>query len=489
MNITPTRSEGLQREWSITIPAADLSRRLDARLETLRAKTKLRGFRPGKVPASHLRRLYGRSLMREIVQTAMQETGEKILADENLRPAEEPRFTLDESAMPGGMEAVEKGECDLACRFALEVIPEIDLGDFSRLSLVRPTTEITAEDVERALERIAHQNRKFEPKDAEDATAEPGDRIRLDFDGSIDGAPFADSRREDVFMEIPAAPDNNAEGEDAADTSIAGFAHALRGRNKGESEVDIDFPADHPLPEFAGKQARFAVTIKEIAAPHTPALDDAFAAALGAENLDALRKQISQAIAAEDARAARAKLKRQLLDQLARQYDFALPNGMVARESAAIQSQLAPPPAEGEPADAPSEEDDALAREYASIAERRVRLALLMSEIGRRNNIEVTPDELSRAVAVQAQRMPQKEQAKLYAYYRDNPRALETIRAPIFEDKVTDFLFELARIEEREVTRETLYSDADFPAEEEADAAPSKKKPAKKKTAPPKKKK
>ena len=477
MEIKPGRSEGLEREWKITVSAEELCERLEGRLQELRGKTKLRGFRPGKVPLTHLRRLYGRSLMGEIVNGVMQETGRQILEREKLRPAMQPRIELASEEMKGGMEAVEKGEGDLAYRMSLEVMPEIELQDFSKLRLMRPVAKVTAADVEQALQRLARQRRKFQPQKGKDAKARQGDRVRLDFDGSIDGKPFAGSQGRDVTVEIPAG-DASAPG---------GFETQLLGKKTGKGEISLTFPKEHPDAALAGKEAGFAIDIKEIASPQEVAVDEDFAASLGAKNLEELRKQISEALAAEDARAARAKLKRQLLDQLAEQYAFALPNGMVRQELAAIQAQMRNFPSQETPASGEEKNDaigeEELQREYGPIAERRVRLALLMSEIGRNNNIQVTSEELSRAVAAQAQRLPQKEQQRLYAYYRDHSEALENIRAPIFEDKVTDFLFELAKIEEREVSREELYRDEDADATKAGvEEAKTGKKKARKKT-------
>ena len=455
MEITPSRSEGLEREWKITVPAEELSQRLEIRLQELRTKTKLRGFRPGKVPLIHLRRLYGKSLMNEIVNTVMQETGKQILEQEKLRPAMRPRIELASEEMEGGMDAVEKGEGNLAYRMSLEVIPEIELQDFSKLRLTRPVVKVAAADVEQALQRLAHQRRSFQPREGKDAKAREGDRVRLDFDGTINGKPFPGSEGRDVTVEIPAK----------GSALPSGFETQLLNKKPGKGNLSVTFPENYPDAFLAGKNASFTIDIKEIAAPQKIAIDEDFATSLGAGNLEELRKQISDTLAAEDARAARVKLKRQLLDRLAEQYAFALPNGMVRQELAAIRAQLQNlSPQENiaskeEESEAISEEE--LQREYGPIAERRVRLALLMSEIGRNNNIQVTSEELSRAVAAQAQRLPQKEQQRLYAYYRDHPEALENIRMPIFEDKVTDFLFELAKIEEHEVSREELYRDQD----------------------------
>ena len=458
MEITPSSKEGLQREWKINVPAEELSQRLESRLLELRAKTRLKGFRPGKVPVSHLRRLYGASLMNEIIDGVMQETGKQILEQENLRPAMRPHIELDTDAMAGGLEAVQKGEGNLAYKMSLEVIPEITLQDFGTLKLTRPMAKVSKKDVEQALERLAKQRRAFAPREAKSATAQEGDRVRLDFDGMIDGEKFPGGEGRDVLAEIP--PKHSDSG---------GFEKELLGKKKGKSKLEVTFPEDYPDANLAGKKAKFDIDVKEISAPEEVTIDEDFATGLGVKNLEELRKQISDALAQEDNHATRAKMKRQLLDQLAEQYSFDLPGGMVSQELEAIRAQISQEhaPQEGDAQPAISEEE--LQKEYAPIAERRVRLALLMSEIGRRNNIQVTSDELQRAIAAQAQRFPGEEQ-KLYAYYREHPEALENIRAPMFEDKVTDFLFELAKIEDKEVTREELFRED----EEEVEAAAEK---------------
>ena len=467
MEITPSRSEGLEREWKITVPAEELSQRLESRLQELRATSKLRGFRPGKVPLNHLRRLYGKNLMNEIINGVMQETGKRILEQENLRPAMRPRIELAHEDMKNGMEAVAKGESQLAYRIFLEVVPEIELQNFSTLRLIRPVTKVAPADVEKALDKLAHQRRNFLPRQGKGVKAREGDRVRLDFDGTIDDKAFPGSEGRDVIVEIPAR----------GSSISSGFEAQLLGRKPGKSELSVTFPEEYPDATLAGKDASFAIDIKEISAPQDIAIDEDFATSMGVKNLEELRRQISDALAAEDARAARAKLKRQLLDQLAEQYAFALPNVLVQQELAAIRAQL--PNLSTQESETASEEE--LQREYTPIAERRVRLALLMNEIGRNNNIQVTSEEISRIVAAQAQRLPQEEQQRLYAYYRDHPEALENIRAPIFEDKVTDFLFELAKIEEREVSREELYRDEDADeADAEDEQNKTKKKPSKK---------
>ena len=445
MEITASRNEGLEREWKVRVPAEELSKRLEARLQELQPQAKLKGFRPGKVPVSHLRRLYGKSLMSEVIDGVMEETGKRILEEAGLRPAMRPRIELETDEMEGGLEAVQNGKGALAYKMSLEVVPEIKLQDFTTLELTRKVAKVGEEDIESALEKLAQQHRTFKTCEDENAMAREGDRVRLDFVGRIDGKPFENGEGKDVLVEIP------------AEESTGGFEKKLQGRKVGKSEMNVTFPKDYHEEALAGQEASFDIDIKEIAQPQEVTIDDNFATKMGADNLEALRKQVSDVLAAEDTRMTRAKLKRQLLDRLAEQYSFELPSGMVKQELQSIAAQVSPPTQEGKN-ETPDEEE--LKREYSDIAERRVRLALVLNEIGQRNNVEVTSQELSHAIALQAQKFPGDEQ-KLYAYYREHPEAIERLRAPIFEDKVIDFLFELAKIEEQEISREELYRDED----------------------------
>ena len=441
MEITASQNEGLEREWKVRVPAEELSKRLEARLQELQPQAKLKGFRPGKVPVSHLRRIYGKSLMSEVIDGVMTETSKRILEEAGLRPAMRPRIELETDEMEGGLEAVQNGKGALAYKMSLEIVPEIKLLDFTTLELTRKVAKVEEKDIESALEKLARRRRTFKTCEDENATAREGDRVRLDFVGRIDGKPFENGEGKDVLVEIP------AEGSDG------GFEKKLQGRKVGKSKMNVTFPEDYHEKALAGQEASFDIDIKEIAQPQEVTIDEDFATSMGEENLEALRKRASNVLAGENMQMTRAKLKRQLLDKLAEQYSFELPNGMVKQELQSIAAQISPPTQESKN-ETPNEE------ELKDIAERRVRLALVLNEIGQRNNIEVTSQELSQVIALQARNFPGEEQ-KLYAHYREHPEALERLRAPIFEDKVIDFLFELAKIEEQEVSREELYRDED----------------------------
>ena len=437
MEVTASRNEGLEREWKVRIPAEELSKRLEIHLRELQARANIKGFRPGKVPVSHLRQLYGKKLMSEIVDGMMKETSQRIVEESGLRPATPTRIEIEE--MEGGIEALQNGKGALAYKISLEIVPEFKLQDFTTLELTRKVAKISEEDIDSELENFARRRRTFKAIEDKDAEAKEGDRVRLDFVGKTDGRHIENMEGKDALVEIV------AQGHED------GFEKALRGRKVGESKIDVTFPKDHHDEKLAGRNIVFDIDIKEIAQPQEVVIDEDFATGLGMENLEALRKRIQTDLAAKDAQTTRAKLKRQLLDKLAEQYSFELPSRMVKQQLQSISKQLSP---------ATQEDEEKLKREYGEIAERRLRLAFVLGEIGQRNNIEVTSQELNHAVTSQAQMFARNEQ-KLRIYYRDNPEALETLRKVIFEDKVVDFLLELAKTEEKEISRDELYQNDD----------------------------
>ena len=439
MEVTASRNEGLEREWKVRIPAEELSKRLDIHLRELQARANIKGFRPGKVPVSHLRQLYSKKLMSEIVDGMMKETSQRIVEESGLRPATPPLVEIETEEMEGGIEALQNGKGTLAYKILLEVAPEFELQDFTTLELTRKVAKISEEDIDSELENFAQRQRTFKTIEDKDAEAKEGDRVRLDFVGKTDGRPIENMEGKDALVEIV------AQGHED------GFEKALRGRKVGESKIDVTFPKDHHDERLAGRNIVFDIDIKEIAQPQEVVIDEDFATGLGMENLEALRKRIQTDLAAKDAQTTRAKLKRQLLDKLAEQYSFELPSRMVKQQLQSISTQLSP---------ATQEDEEKLKREYGEIAERRLRLAFVLGEIGQRNNIEVTSQELNHAVTLQAQMLARNEQ-KLRIYYRDHPEALETLRKVIFENKVVDFLLELAKTEEKEISRDELYQNED----------------------------
>jgi trigger factor len=443
MQVTETTAAGLKREYRVVVPATDLEARVNERLDDLKGRVQLRGFRPGKVPVEHLRRLYGKAAMAEVIEAAVREANSKIVNDHGFKLAIEPKVSL-----PGEQSAVEEvitGKSDLAYTVELEILPPITLTDFKAITLERPVAEVAEAEIEQALQRIAEQNRPFAAK-AEGA--EKGDRVTISFEGKIDDKPFAGGSAEDVPMVLGSA------------RFIPGFEDHLTGIKAGENRTfDIKFPDDYAGAAVAGKDATFSVTAKAVEAPGTASLDDDFAKTLGLESLAKLRDGIRERLQQEHAAASRQKLKRALLDQLDERHKFEPPPSLVEQEFANVWATIDNDlKQEGRTfADEGTTEEKARA-EYRAISERRVRLGLVIAEIGEKNNIKVTDEQLSAAVMEQTRRFPGQER-QVWEYYRKNPSALATLRAPLFEDKVVDFLVELATVSEKQVPRDELFKD------------------------------
>jgi trigger factor len=445
MEVTETLSDGLKREFQVQVPAADLAARVTERLGELKDRIQLRGFRPGKVPVNHLRKIYGKAVMAETIEAVIRELNAKIVSERGLKLAMEPKVTIPNEAT--AVENVIGGESDLAYTLALEILPKIELADFQGIKLERLVAEVTDAQVNEALEKIAEQNRPFAAK-AEGAKAEKGDRVVIDFAGRIDGVPFEGGTGGDVGVNI------------GAGTFIPGFEDQLIGMAVGEPRVvKVTFPENYANSQLAGKDAEFDVTVKSLEAPGKVTLDDGFAKSLGLESLDKLKEAVKARLQQEHAALSRQKLKRQLLDKLDEMHKFALPPTLAEDEFrnvwTAVEGDLK---AQGRTfADEGTTEDKAR-EEYRAIAERRVRLGLVLAEIGEKNKITVTEEEITRAIVERARQIPGREQ-EVWDYYRKTPAAVAAIRAPIFEEKVVDFLIELAAITEKQVSREDLLKD------------------------------
>ncbi len=452
MEVTETLSDGLKREFQVKISAPDLEARVSQRLDEIKGQVQLRGFRPGKVPVSHLKKLYGRSVMAETIEAVIREINSKIVEERGLRLAMEPKVTLPEAEAE--VEKVIGGESDLAYTVALEVLPKIELADFKGITLERMVADVAEPEVEEALGKIADQNRPFAPK-GEGAKVESGDRVVVDFTGTLEGRPFEGGTGGDIGVNV------------GSNTFIPGFEDQLLGMTAGEKRlVKVTFPVNYMNAELAGKAAEFDVTAKSVEAPGTVTVDDTFAKSLGMESLDKLKEAVRGRILQEHGNRSRQKLKRKLLDQLDAMHQFALPPTLAEEEFknvwTAVESDLKSQSRSFE--DEGTTEEKAR-EEYRTIAERRVRLGLVLAEIGERNNITVTDEELSRAIVEQARQFPGREQ-EIWDHYRKNPQAVAGVRAPLFEEKVVNFLVELAKVTDKTVSREELYQD-----EEDANAA------------------
>ncbi|HVY59341.1 MAG TPA: trigger factor [Xanthobacteraceae bacterium] len=447
MQVTETLADGLKREFRVVVPAADLETRLNDRLVQIKDRVRLNGFRPGKVPVSHLKRVYGRSVMVEAIEEAVREANTKIVSDNGFKLAMDPKVSLPTAESE--IEGIIAGRSDLSYTVALEVVPPITLADFKGIKLEKLVADVTDAEVDEALQKIADQNRPFSAK-PEGAKVEQGDRVVINFTGRIDGQPFEGGTGEDIAVLV------------GSGGFIPGFEEQLVGMTAGETRlVKATFPKNYLSEALAGKEAEFDVTAKSIEAPGTVTIDDAFAKSLGMESLDKLRDAVKERIQREHTAASRQKLKRTLLDELDKLHKFAPPPTLVEEEFnnvwRTVTSDLQ---AQGRTFADEGTTEEAAKEEYRAIADRRVRLGLVLAEIGEKNNIKVTDDEVTRALVERARQFPGREQ-EIWDYYRKNPSALASLRAPIFEEKVIDFVVELAQVTEKPVSREELYKEED----------------------------
>ena len=443
MQVTETNTDGLKREFRVVVPAADLEARLNERIVELKDRVRLNGFRPGKVPVNHLKRVYGRAVMAEAIETVVRETNAQIVSERGFRLAMEPKVTLPEEESE--IEGVIAGKSDLAYTVAVEVIPPIALADFKSIHIDRMVAEVGDDEISTAIKVIADQNRPYAAK-GDGAKADKGDRLVISFTGTIDGQSFDGGTGEDVPVLV------------GTESFVPGFEEQLIGIAAGETRtVNVTFPSNYSAASLAGKQAVFEVTAKSIEAPGSVDVDDAFAKSLGIDSLEALRLTIKERLEREHAAASRQKLKRSLLDKLDELHKFEAPPTLVNEEFErvwnTVVSDLQSQSRSFEDEDTTEEKAKS---EYQGIANRRVRLGLVLAEIGERNGIKVTDDELSRAVVEQARQFPGREQ-EVWDYYRKNPTAIGALRAPIFEEKVIDFVVELAKVTDKPVSREELF--------------------------------
>ncbi len=446
MQVTETAAAGLKREYRVVVPATDLEARVNERLDELKGRVQLRGFRPGKVPVAHLKRLYGKSTMAEVIEAAVREANTKIVTDHGFKLATEPKVVLPTEE--GAVEGVIAGKSDLDYTVEIEIVPPITLADFKTIKLERLTADVSDAEIDEAVQKIAEQNRPF---NAKSEGAEKGDRVTLSFQGTMEGKPFEGGSGDDVPLVL------------GSGQFIPGFEDHLNGIKADESRTfDIKFPDNYPAASVAGKDATFAVTAKTVEAPGLVTVDDEFAKTLGLESLAKLRDAVRDRIQREYTAVSRQKIKRALLDQLDERHKFEPPPSLVEQEFNNVWTTVESDLKEQNRsfADEGTTEEKARA-EYRAISERRVRLGLVIAEIGEKNNIKVTDDQLTAAVVERARQLPGQEQ-QVWEYYRNNPNALASLRAPLFEEKVVDFLLELADVTEKKVSREELFKeDAD----------------------------
>jgi len=442
MQVTETVNEGLKRSLKVVVEASELERDFSSRLGELSGQVRLKGFRPGKVPVGHLRRIYGKSVMAEVVQKKVDDTTKLALAERQLKPAYSPQIDLPQDQAE--LEKLMEGKGDLAFTMTFEIVPPIEVKDFGSIEIEKLGVDVTEEQVDEALKRIAAQHKSFEPK-PEGAAAEKGDRAVISFVGKIEGEAFEGGSADDVPLELGSAQ------------FIPGFEDQLIGARAGDTlAIKVEFPADYSVARLAGKPAVFDVQIKSIEAAKATAIDDALAKSLGLENLDALKTNVRARIAGENAQMSSMKLKRDVLDRLDAQYNFDLPQRLVDAEFDQIWSALQREMQQSGKsfADENTTEEEARS-EYRAIANRRVRLGLLLGTVGERAGITISDEEMQRALIDRARQFPGQER-KVIDYYRKNSNALLELRGPIFEQKVVDYIVAQTKVTERKVTREEL---------------------------------
>jgi trigger factor len=445
MQVTELSAEGLKRQFKIVVPAGDLSTKVDERLAELSRTAQMPGFRRGKVPVGLLKKQYGQALYGEALEQAVNQGTAKAIEDRGLRPAVQPKVDLKELA---------EGK-DVEFEVALEVLPEIGKLDFSDIELERLKAEVPETEIDETLQRIAKANREQKPVDPP-RPAQKGDAIKIDFVGSVDGTEFPGGKAEDYVLEL------------GSGSFIPGFEDQLIGAEVGKAvDVKVTFPADYGNKELAGKDAVFKCTVKEIHEFVEAPIDDELAKKNNFETLDAMRKAVSDRIGQDYGQVARSMIKRQLLDKLAESHTFAVPEGLVEGEFNTIWQRVEQAKKNGEKLE---DDEEKMRKEYRDIAERRVRLGLLLADVGRSNSIEVTSEELNQAIIREAMRFPGQERQVL-DFYTKNAELKEQLRAPIFEEKTVDFILELAKVTEKTVTPEELMKAARETEEKPTSAA------------------
>jgi trigger factor len=464
MQVTETLSQGLKREFKVVLPQTELEQRLTSELANIKDRVRINGFRPGKVPVAHLRRVYGRSVMADVVQNAVNEANRKIVDENNFKLAFEPQIQFPESK--DEVEQAMEAKADLAFTVALEVLPSFDLVDVSDVTVKKPVAAVSDVEVNESLQRMARQNASFGTKDG---PAEQGDRVTVDFVGRIDGAEFEGGKAEDIKVEI------------GSNTFIPGFEDQLVGVKAGDEKlVKVTFPANYMAEHLAGKEAEFDVTVKEVAAPAELKIDDELAKGFGMESLDKLQDAIRTALQRDFDAQSRRKVKKDLLDALDEKYGFELPPSLVEQEFAAVWSQVETELKNNSKtfADEGSTEEEARA-DYRKIAERRVRLGLVLAQIGEKSDIKVSDDEVTQALVERVRQYPGQER-QVWEFYQKNPQALAEIRAPLFEEKVVDHILSQVKVVDETVSKEALFADDEAGESESKPSAKAKGKKASK---------
>ncbi len=432
MQVKETAKEGLKREYHVVVPANDLDAKTNARLQEVGQKAKIDGFRPGKIPANILKQRYGKSVLGEVIEQAVQDASQKVISEKDLRPALRPDIKIT---------SYDEGK-DLEFDMKIEIFPEMPEVDLSKIEVTKPVFEVAESDVKEGLERIAEQHKAHKPK-ADSAKAAQGDVVRIDFKGMLDGVAFEGGTAQDFKLEL------------GSGQFIPGFEDQLIGVKKGDDvKVDVTFPEQYHNAELAGKPVVFEVKVHEVLTTEKSKLDDELAKNVGFESLDKLKDAIREHIANDYQQFVQNKMKKDLFDALEDKCSFDVPEGMFKAEFDSIWQQLKQAQERGDESVA-GRDDKELEKEYKAIALRRVRLGLYLAELGRKENVQITQQELMGAVVERARQFPGQEQ-QVVAYYQQNPQQLEELRGPIFEDKVVTLVLDKVKTKEKKVTLDEL---------------------------------
>ena len=442
MNVKELKSEGLSKTFEVSVSKEDLEGKLEAKIKEMQPQVSIKGFRPGKVPVSHIRKMFGQSIMRDVVEETVNETSQKAINDNKLRPAGQPKVDLRANG-----EDVTNGKADLEYTMTVELIPDFEVADFDKLKFTRLTTEVDEKIVEERIKKLAEGSKSYKKK-AKTAKAKDGDAVLIDFVGTVDGVAFDGGAMEGHQLVL------------GSGSFIPGFEDGLIGAKAGEElDVKVTFPADYQAADLAGKDAVFATKVIEVQGAVDAKIDDELATKFGLENLEKLQEVIKEQTEGEFTGQSRMKLKRAILDELDKKHSFDLPAGMVAAEFDNIWAQVQSEKQAGQ-----LDEDDAkktdkqLEKDYRKIAERRVRLGLVLAEIGQKEEVSISNEELQGAMIAEARRYPGQEQ-QVVEFYQKNPNAIAQLRAPIFEEKVVDLIIEKAKITDKKVKEDVLFEE------------------------------
>jgi trigger factor len=485
MQVIETLAEGLKRELKVVIPAKDMEARMNERLAETKDKVRINGFRPGKVPFAHLKKMYGKSIMAELVNELVREKPTEILSERGEKSATQPEIAMTENEAEA--DKILSAEADFEFTLAYEIIPAIELKDVSGIKVTREVVDIDEAEVTEQILKIAENARTYETKKGKAAN---GDRVTIDYLGKVDGEAFDGGKDEDAELVL------------GSNRFIPGFEEQLVGLKAGDEKViNVTFPAEYPAANLAGKEATFDITVKDVAAAAEVEINDDLATKLGLESADKLKEVVRGQIESQYGAMTRQKVKRQILDQLDELYQFDTPQRLVDAEFDNIWRQINTDLEQAGKTFADEDTTEEEARgEYRKLAERRVRLGLVLSEIGEKAGVQVTDEEMQRSLFEQLRQFPGQEK-QIIDYFQKTPGAAASLRAPIFEEKVVDHLLSEVKVTDKTVSKEELMADdeegtsdtkkaaskkkvakADAAEGEEA-AAPKKKAPAKKKAA------